>query len=260
MSTSDEITVAKPTPTQVAKAPAPGPEMDNLLKKAAKGDRSCLPEINALLADGQRGRLITNYNGSSAEWLRQTIAKKASGGDLLVVESIKKKLEMVQAELEGPNPTPIERLLAERASLCWFVVNWYEDTVHQHNRHEHHASRLFSTPNSPDSPTIPLGRGDLGPGPQDGLAVPHGEHRQEPTSQRRGDPRMSERNGSLSPDQLRAVGVLAGADPADVAGCDPEAVAGWLDREPEFIAGLNQAKSYRRERLRAEIRSLTSGR
>jgi len=69
---------------------------------------------------------------------------------------------------------------------------------------------------------------------------------------------MSERNGSLSPDQLRAVGVLAGADPADVAGCDPEAVAGWLDREPEFIAGLNQAKSYRRERLRAEIRSLTS--
>ncbi len=69
---------------------------------------------------------------------------------------------------------------------------------------------------------------------------------------------MSQRNGSLSPDQLRAVGVLAGADPADVAGCDPAAVAGWLDREPEFIAGLNRAKSYRRERLRAEIRSLTS--
>jgi len=29
--------------------------------------------------------------------------------------------------LEGPNPTPIERLLAERASVCWFVVNWYEE-------------------------------------------------------------------------------------------------------------------------------------
>jgi len=69
---------------------------------------------------------------------------------------------------------------------------------------------------------------------------------------------MSERNGSLSPDQLRAVGVLAGADPADVEGCDPAAVAVWLDREPEFIAGLNRAKSYRRERLRAEIRSLTT--
>jgi len=127
MSTPNEVTAAKPTPIQAVKAPAPGPEMDSLLKKAAKGDRSCLPEINALLADGQRGELMTKYNGSSAEWLRQTIAKKASGGNLLIGESIKKKLDMLQAELEGPNPTPIERLLAERASLCWFVVNWYED-------------------------------------------------------------------------------------------------------------------------------------
>jgi hypothetical protein len=69
---------------------------------------------------------------------------------------------------------------------------------------------------------------------------------------------MSVRNGSLSPDQLRAVGVLAGADPADVADCDPEAVASWLGGDPEFIAGLNRAKSYRQERLRAEILSLTS--
>ena len=28
--------------------------------------------------------------------------------------------------MEGPNPTPIERMLAERASLCWFIVNSYE--------------------------------------------------------------------------------------------------------------------------------------
>ena len=32
-----------------------------------------------------------------------------------------------RSELEGPNPTPIERLLAERASLCWFIVNRYEN-------------------------------------------------------------------------------------------------------------------------------------
>ena len=69
---------------------------------------------------------------------------------------------------------------------------------------------------------------------------------------------MSERNGSLSPDQLRAVGVLAGADPAEVADCDSEAVAGWLAGDPEFIAGVNRAKSYRQERLRAEILSLTT--
>ena len=69
---------------------------------------------------------------------------------------------------------------------------------------------------------------------------------------------MSERNGSLSPDQLRAVGVLAGADPADVADCDSEAVADWLRGDPEFIAELNRVRSYGAERLRADVRSLAS--
>jgi hypothetical protein len=69
---------------------------------------------------------------------------------------------------------------------------------------------------------------------------------------------MSEREASLSLDQLRAVKLLAGAESngADVAGCDPETAAEWLRDDPEFIAGLNRAKSFRRERLRAEVRSL----
>jgi hypothetical protein len=66
--------------------------------------------------------------------------------------------------------------------------------------------------------------------------------------------------GSLPPEQLRAVGFLAGADAdsADLAGSDPETVAGWLDRDPEFVAALNRAKSIRKHRLRAEVRSLVS--
>jgi hypothetical protein len=43
-----------------------------------------------------------------------------------------------------------------------------------------------------------------------------------------------------------------------VAGCESEAVAEWLQDDPEFIAGLNRAKSFRRERLRADVRSLAS--
>ena len=64
--------------------------------------------------------------GSSAEWLRQAIASKASGGNCWPAEAVKRKIDRVRAELEGPNPTPIERLLAERASLCWQIVNSYE--------------------------------------------------------------------------------------------------------------------------------------
>src|SRR4051812_48211546 len=66
---------------------------------------------------------------------------------------------------------------------------------------------------------------------------------------------MSERNGSPLPDQLRAVGMLAGARPdaPELADCDPAAVAGWLLGDPEFIAESNWVRSYRAERLRADV-------
>ena len=63
-----------------------------------------------------------------------------------------------------------------------------------------------------------------------------------------------------SPSRLRAVNVLAGAE-SDGAGLsvgDSETAAEWLRSDHEFIAALNRAKSFRRERLRAEVRSLAS--
>jgi hypothetical protein len=71
---------------------------------------------------------------------------------------------------------------------------------------------------------------------------------------------VREPENGLSVSRLRAVNVLAGADSdgADVAGCDSEAVAEWLRSDPEFIAELNRTKSFRRERLRANVRSLAS--
>jgi hypothetical protein len=64
-------------------------------------------------------------------------------------------------------------------------------------------------------------------------------------------------NGS-APGRLRAINLLAGAIPdrPDGEACESEAVAGWSGDNPEFIAELNRAKSYRTERLRAEIRAL----
>ena len=71
---------------------------------------------------------------------------------------------------------------------------------------------------------------------------------------------MSETEPGLSPCRLRAVNVLAGAESngADEAGCESDAVAEWLRDDPEFIAGLNRAKLFRRERLRADVLSLAS--
>ena len=37
-----------------------------------------------------------------------------------------RKLARLREELAGPEPTPIERLLAERAAFCWLTVYEYE--------------------------------------------------------------------------------------------------------------------------------------
>jgi hypothetical protein len=102
-------------------------KLDAIVKRAASGDRGCLPDVQALLADPECGADFRRACGSSAEWLRQSLIKKAADKNILAQESIAQELDTVRMELEGPNPTPIERMLAERASLCWYIVNLYEN-------------------------------------------------------------------------------------------------------------------------------------
>jgi hypothetical protein len=110
------------------RAPTPGPELDALCDRANNGDKSCLPEVRALLADGGRGMALREANGSPSEWLRRHLVEKACGKNVLIKEAMEQEMDDLQADLSGPNPTPIEKLLAERASICWFIVNRYEDT------------------------------------------------------------------------------------------------------------------------------------
>jgi hypothetical protein len=69
---------------------------------------------------------------------------------------------------------------------------------------------------------------------------------------------LSEKQSGLTERQLRAVNHLAGvvSDGTDAEDCESEAVEGWSGHDPEFIAALNRARSFRRERLRAEVWSI----
>jgi hypothetical protein len=99
------------------------------------------------LADGDRGRSYLESFGSSAEWLKRTIVRKAAGENVAVQEAIAGQIESVRSELAGPDPTPMERLLAERAALCWMLVNWYENSVQDCDRMSiaqanHHQAKI----------------------------------------------------------------------------------------------------------------------
>lgn len=69
---------------------------------------------------------------------------------------------------------------------------------------------------------------------------------------------MPEPDSGLTLEQIRAMDALAGSLPADGLIPDRGAVADWLLHSPDFIAGLDRAKSHRTERLRAEVRSLAT--
>jgi hypothetical protein len=61
-----------------------------------------------------------------------------------------------------------------------------------------------------------------------------------------------------SPVQLRAVGSLAGFDESDAAVDDRESFAAWVAQDAESVAQSNRIKTFRRERLRAEVLALAS--
>src|SRR6185437_6418387 len=62
--------------------------------------------------------------GDIAALARDALIQHATGGTAaLSAELMRRKIDALRAELAGPNPTPLERILAERVALCWFDVN-----------------------------------------------------------------------------------------------------------------------------------------
>jgi hypothetical protein len=104
----------------------PKPEgIDALMARAHRGDTSCLPELRKLFKDPEKGYLVQAY-GSPPSWLQTKLIEDAAGTDLAVKEASARELARHRKELAGPSPSPMEKLLAERAAICWWMVNRYE--------------------------------------------------------------------------------------------------------------------------------------
>ena len=114
---------AEPT----AKPPVQDSDLKALVKRANNGDKSCLSQVRALFADGPRGKALREANGSPVERLRRSLVEKAAGENVLIKEAMEQEIVELEAELAGASPTRIEQLLAERASICGFILNRYED-------------------------------------------------------------------------------------------------------------------------------------
>ncbi len=68
--------------------------------------------------------------GDLARKAQQTLIAKFAGKNLLAKEVLTRKVEALHAELAGPAPTPLERLLVQRVVACWL--------------HLHHLEQLYA--------------------------------------------------------------------------------------------------------------------
>lgn len=100
-----------------------------LLQQARTGDQSIVPQIKSLLKDPNVVHFTVSLMGGDLAWLvRNEAIKSLSGKDHLVKESLHRQLELMIADIAGPNPTALEKLLADRIGTCWLHLNWLELT------------------------------------------------------------------------------------------------------------------------------------
>ena len=94
-------------------------DLNSLVKRARKGDETVLPQLRELL--DTRPELWQHF-GNLAGHAREAWLRVISADDLALKESTARKAEDLMRELAGPEPSVVERLLAERAVLCWMQL------------------------------------------------------------------------------------------------------------------------------------------
>lgn len=95
----------------------------DLLERARDGDVSTRFEVRELL-QGEMGERVAQYEMSAM--MVMTLVHGASPKSVLQQEILAREIERTAAELAGPDPSPLERLLAHRVAVCRFVLDQAE--------------------------------------------------------------------------------------------------------------------------------------
>ena len=110
------------TPPVPARPQTPD-EMLALIHRAEKGESAALPALREMLKTPE---IVDLCGGDLARLAQSTLINKFSGKNLAFREALSRKLETLRAELAGPEPTPLERLLVERVVSCWLHLHHLE--------------------------------------------------------------------------------------------------------------------------------------
>ncbi|QDV37427.1 hypothetical protein [Tautonia plasticadhaerens] len=92
-----------------------------LVGRARQGDPAALPLIRDVLEENPR---IWIHLGDIAAHAERAWIELIAGDDPALGESLARRAEALKAELCGPDPTPLERLLAERVAACYLQLGY----------------------------------------------------------------------------------------------------------------------------------------
>jgi hypothetical protein len=87
--------------------------LPRLNKRAAKGDKTARQQLRQLLDRPDCFQLFRDLAGT----VREALSRKFADDDWITHELHERELNGVRAELLGPAPTAVERLLAERVAI-----------------------------------------------------------------------------------------------------------------------------------------------
>jgi hypothetical protein len=120
--------------------------LKELSEKAEAGDAEAVPEIRQILTHSPD--LIFKFVNLAGQTEEKLLDHLTDEGDLASREFMHQELSAMRAEIAGEEPSPLERLLAERVVVTWLEVQHFQG-LYSHNmrqltiyQHEFHQKRL----------------------------------------------------------------------------------------------------------------------
>src|SRR5262245_21105525 len=102
--------------------------LHHLVQRAEKGDESAIPELRAAL---DVNPWVWERYGDLGQQAMAAWLQLICGPNLLLRESVERKVGELKGKLSGPEPSPLERLLVARVAACWLQVHYADGTYAQ---------------------------------------------------------------------------------------------------------------------------------
>ncbi len=117
MGAENVVTVERPVVAEMAEQD--GDRGVKLMMRAQEGDKKALAELRRQFEGKPK---FWQEVGEYGRYIESHLVQQQTRGNLLLAGGLTRKLEGMRTELAGPDPTPLERLLANRVAMCWLQL------------------------------------------------------------------------------------------------------------------------------------------